>query len=106
MIKSCYYDSEEDLYPSLSGPCDSLNVTFATSIKPILRNNCLSCHSVANSSFGGGVKLESLADVRARSALIIPAINHTGRVPMPPSGKLSQCSIDLFSIWVRKGMPE
>lgn len=106
MMVTCYYDNEEDLYPNLSGQCDTLNVTFAASVKPLLRDNCFSCHSNVNSSFGGGVKLESLADARSRSALIVPAINHTGRVPMPPAGKLSQCSIDLFSIWVRKGMPE
>lgn len=106
MMVTCYYDSEEDLYPSPGGPCDTLNVSFAASVKPMLRDNCLSCHSNANSSFGGGVKLEALADVRSRSALILPAINHTGRIPMPPAGKLSTCNIDLFRIWVRKGMPE
>ncbi|MGE5421208.1 MAG: hypothetical protein ACM3UT_13545 [Chloroflexota bacterium] len=106
LMATCYYDSEEDLYPSLAGPCDTLNVAFGASIKPVLRNNCLSCHSNANSSFGGGVKLESLADVKANSSRIIPAINHTGHLPMPPAGKLSQCSIDLFTIWIRNGMPE
>lgn len=103
---SCYYDSEEDLYPVLTGPCDTLNVTFSGRIASILKDNCLSCHSNANSQFGGGVRLESIEDVRTRSGSILPAINHTGRVPMPPSGKLSECSIDMFSIWVKNGMPE
>jgi len=103
---SCYYDNEEDLYPRLTGPCDTLNVTFGSKIHPILSDNCLSCHSRANSQFGGGISLEALADVRARSGAILPAISHTGPIPMPPTGKLSQCSIDQFAIWIRNGMPE
>lgn len=102
----CYYDNEEDLYPTLTGPCDTLNVTFTSSIEPVLTSNCLSCHSDANSQFGGGIRLEALPDVKARSGAILAAISHTGPVPMPPSGKLSQCSIDKFRIWIRNGMPD
>ncbi len=103
---SCYYDNEEDLYPSLTGPCDTLNVTYGSKTSPAISDNCLSCHSNANSQFGGGKKLETLVDVKALSGAILPAINHTGPFPMPPTGKLSQCSIDLFTIWIRNGMPE
>ena len=103
---SCYYDNEEALYPRLTGPCDTLNVTFTSKIKPLLSNNCWSCHSNANAQFGGGRKLEILADVRSISGLILPAINQTGPFPMPLNGKLSQCSIDQFTIWIRNGMPE
>lgn len=106
MFSSCYYDNEEDLYPTLSGPCDTLNVNFSSKIAPLLNDNCLSCHSNANSEFGGGVKLQDLQDVKNMSGAVFAAITHTGPVPMPPGGKLSQCSIDLFGIWIRNGMPE
>jgi hypothetical protein len=102
---SCYYDNEEMLYPDLNGSCDTSNVTFSTTIAPILNNNCLSCHSDANAAFGGGVRLQSLADVQASSAKIMPAIDQTGPKPMPPSGKLKPCAVTQFRIWIRNGTP-
>ncbi|HEX2970476.1 MAG TPA: hypothetical protein VHO46_15370 [Bacteroidales bacterium] len=106
IVNSCYYDNEEELYPKPESQCDTLNVTFSVKISPILSGNCLSCHSNANSQFGGGISLESISDVRTRSATILAAINHTGPVPMPPNGKLSRCNINQFGIWIRNGMPE
>ena len=101
---SCYYDNEEALYPSLNNSCDTTNVTYSAAILPILQNNCYSCHSNANSAFGGNVQLEAYSDVVANIARIIPAIKQTGSKPMPPSGKLKDCSINQFDIWVRNGM--
>lgn len=101
----CYYDNEEALYPDLYGSCDTLNITFNSTIAPILSNNCLSCHSDANAAFGGGVRLQSVADVMANSSKIIPAIDQSGQKPMPPNGKLKPCSVTQFSIWIRNGMP-
>lgn len=106
IINSCYYDSEEDLYPWLNGPCDTTNITFKGTIVPLLKDNCYSCHSNANSQFGGGIRLETIEDVKTLSGAILPAINHSGPIPMPPSGKLSDCSISMFSIWINKGMPQ
>jgi hypothetical protein len=102
---SCYYDNEEALYPSLNSSCDTTNVTFSGTIVSILSNNCFSCHSNANSSFGGNIRLESFADVQANSARLIVAIKQTGAKPMPPSGKLKTCSISQFDIWIRNGTP-
>jgi hypothetical protein len=102
---SCYYDNEEALYPTLVNTCDTTNVTFSGTIAPMLSNNCYSCHSNANSSFGGGIRLQSFTDVTANSQKLIAAINRTGPFPMPPSGRLGSCSITQFEIWVRNGMP-
>jgi hypothetical protein len=104
-VVSCYYDNEEALYPSISNACDTTNVTFSGSIVPILSNNCYSCHSDANAAFGGGIHLQSIADVITNSARIVVSIKQTGSKPMPPNGKLNSCSISKFDIWVRKGMP-
>lgn len=102
----CYYDNEEALYPDLNGSCDTLNVTFSTTIATMLNNNCLSCHSDANAAFGGGVRLQSAADVKANAAKIGLAIDQTGPKPMPPSGKLRPCAVTQFKIWIRNGMPD
>ncbi|HEX2975066.1 MAG TPA: hypothetical protein VHO68_03940 [Bacteroidales bacterium] len=105
VVFSCYYDSEEALYPQLSSACDTLNISFSSTIMPILSNNCLSCHSDANASFGGGVHLQSPADVRANTPKIIPAIERSGPKPMPPNGRLKACSVSQFKIWALNGMP-
>lgn len=105
MGTSCYYDNEEALYPSLKGTCDTLNITYSGSVAVVLSNNCYSCHSDANAAFGGGVRLQAFADVMANASKVLAAIKHTGLKPMPPSGKLNDCSVLQFDIWVKNGMP-
>lgn len=103
---SCYYDSEESLYPVLNTSCDTTNVTFTGKIVPMLSNNCLSCHSNTTApGSGNGITLENYADVKARATAIAGSINQTGSYsPMPKNGgKLKACLITQFGIWVRNG---
>src|SRR5512133_391696 len=107
IIVSCYYDSEEALYPSLSSACDTLNVTFSGTVAPLLNNNCYSCHSNATaSSFGNNIKLENYADVKTNAVAVKGSINFTGTYShMPKNGaKLRACSLRQFDIWVSLGM--
>lgn len=103
---SCYYDNEESLYPLLDTSCDTVNVTFSGSIKPMLSNYCLSCHSNTSASFAGNnIKLEDYSDVLARTNAVAGSINHTGSYsPMPKNGgKLNDCLLTKFDIWVKNG---
>jgi len=104
---SCYYDSEEALYPALSTTCDTSNVTFSGTIVPILDNNCSSCHSNSTAaSYGNNIRLQNYADVLAKADRIVGSIKHLNSfIPMPQTGGLIKtCSINQFDIWVRKGM--
>jgi hypothetical protein len=108
-IVSCYYDSEEALYPTYSSACDTTNVTFSGTIVPVLSSNCLACHSNATAAAAGNnIRLENYADVTAKQPNITGSIKHTGTYsPMPKNGgKLKTCSITQWDIWVRKGMPD
>jgi hypothetical protein len=71
----------------------------------MLSNNCYSCHSNANASFGGGIRLQDVADVITYSSKIAVSIKRTGAFPMPPGTRLGSCSIVQFGIWVKNGMP-
>lgn len=105
---SCYYDNEEALYPGYNTACDTANVTYSTTIAPILSNNCLSCHSNASAgTLGNNLRLENYADVMANATAVAGSIKHSGSYsPMPKNGgKLKDCSIKQFDIWIRKGMP-
>jgi hypothetical protein len=106
-FSSCYYDNMETLYPVLNSTCDTTAVTFSTSIAPLLSSSCYSCHSNATAaSFGSNIKMESYADVKTNAVAIAGSIKHTGSYsPMPKNGgQLNTCSIQLFDIWVRRGM--
>jgi hypothetical protein len=105
-LGSCFYDSEEALYPSLNSVCDTTNVTFSGKIVPLLANSCLSCHSnAAAAGSGNGIRLENYADVQTRATSVAGSIKQTGTFsPMPKNGgKLKACLISQFDIWVRNG---
>lgn len=107
LLASCYYDNEEALYPSYNTLCDTTNVTFSGTVAPLLAVNCLSCHSNSSAAgFGGNIRLEAYTDVQARASAVAGSIKHaSGFSPMPKNGgKLKECSIRQFDIWVRKGM--
>lgn len=110
LVYACYYDKEELLYPQLPGSsgCDTLNVTYAKTIRPILQTNCYGCHSNANASaFGGGVALENYSDVAALISHVYGSINwEPGHPPMPNNGtKLNDCLIREVYIWMQAGTP-
>jgi uncharacterized membrane protein len=102
---SCYYDSDEALFPKLNQTCDTTNVTFSGSIKTVLQENCLSCHSNSSAATAGqGYKLEDESDVAAQSTIVMQAILHQNGYAMPKgSAMLDNCSIQKFTIWIREG---
>jgi hypothetical protein len=108
-IVSCYYDNEEALYPKLDTSCDTTNITFSGTVVPILQDDCYACHSNKNAGANGNnVFLEDYADVKANASKIQASIKHSpGPSPMPKNGgKIKDCSINQFDIWVRNGMPD
>lgn len=108
-LSSCYYDSEEYLYPQTSSPCDTTNVTYANSVVPIIQNYCLSCHSNSTASMGGNIKLEDYADVKLRADdhRLLGSVDHqNGYSPMPKgSKKLDECKVSIIRLWVNAGAP-
>ena len=92
--------------------CDSTNVSYSKTIKPILQNNCYSCHSTANgATLGGGIVLENHTNLiiwvdtakGSDGGILVNDIKHTGN-PMPKSAsKLSNCDIAKISYWVNEG---
>jgi hypothetical protein len=105
IVVSCYYDNEEALYPALNNSCDTTNVTFSSTITPILNSYCTTCHSGSPPS--GGIALTSYASVQtqASSGMLMNALQGNGVQIMPLSGSLSVCKIEQFKIWIRNGMP-
>ncbi len=108
---SCYYDSEEFLYPTLNSSCDTTNVTFSSSVKPVLQQYCYSCHSNSKAaSFGANIKLEDYADVKisADNGRLYGTIAHLPQYsPMPKGGgKIDDCDILIIKTWIDAGAPD
>ena len=85
--------------------CDTTNVTYSGSVKPILVNYCTGCHS--GSAPSGGISYETydLTKATALSGAIVGSIERTSSYsPMPQGGnKLNDCSIAIIKKWVALG---
>lgn len=106
-FQGCYYDIENELYPSDGTACDTTAVTYTATIQPILNQSCLSCHSAASAQ--GNVVLEgyNLLKVYVDDGSFLGAVSHgSGYSPMPKGGnKLSDCKILQIQTWIASGAP-
>jgi mono/diheme cytochrome c family protein len=106
-LQGCYYDIEEELYPSNGGNCDTAAVTYSGTIQTILNESCNSCHSAASAQ--GNVVLEgyNLLKVYVDDGSFLGAVSHgSGYSPMPKGGnKLSDCKISQIQTWIAAGAP-
>ncbi len=84
---------------------DSVTISFANHIKPILNTYCVGCHGGLGAS--GGVQLDNYNSVKAvaASGQLYGSVAQISNnyVPMPTGGKLSDCQIQAIKIWVDKG---
>lgn len=87
--------------------CDSNVYTFSSSVKNIISNKCLGCHS--GTSAGGGIDLSTYALIKAKvtDGKLWGSINQLpGYVAMPQNGsKLSVCEITQIKKWIDAGSP-
>jgi mono/diheme cytochrome c family protein len=87
---------------------------FESKIRPILFNNCFSCHGEKEQK--GGLRLDSMADLQKGNASgpaviagdpdkspLIRAIRYSGKVKMPPAGQLKPEEIAALAEWIKKG---
>lgn len=87
--------------------CDTLNVSFANTINPLIQNTCLGCHSGSNP--GKGLNFSTHAGVRqaAQSGQLIGALTHSPGYSAMPVGmdKLDDCAIAKIKSWINAGSP-
>lgn len=106
LLNACYYDSEEALYPQGS-TCDTTNITYSTTVFPIISSRCTSCHTGIGA--GGNVKLDSYDNIvtSVNNGGLLGTIRHeSGWSAMPKNGgSLDNCSIKKIEIWVAEGTP-
>lgn len=100
---SCTYHNEEEYFSNTS--CDIINVSYTTTIQPILEASCVSCHNASNAY--GSVDLSSHSKVAevAQSGKLVSVIKHQEGFSPMPSGqpKLDDCTIAKIEAWVNNG---
>lgn len=104
-LPGCYYDKENELYPS-TGNCDTAGVmTYSGSISPIMVANCNVCHPAASSNGVVTINYDGLS-VIAKNGKLWASVNHEGSFPMPMgTDKLSICDLTKIKKWVGAGSP-
>ncbi len=97
-FESCYYDSEEELYPN-SNQTDTSAVTWTLTVKPIIDQKCATagCHvsgaqSPDLSTYQGVFNNKDRVKIRA-----------TELDNMPAAGALSQVNQDAIAKWINNG---
>ncbi|HET6768384.1 MAG TPA: c-type cytochrome domain-containing protein [Chitinophagaceae bacterium] len=102
-LQSCTYDKQ--MLVPLAGCPDTVDVSFAAKVRPLLQANCFSCHG--NGASEGNISLDSYDQVKqvAISGRLLGSISHSqGFAPMPQgAGKLDDCTITAVSTWIREG---
>ncbi len=106
MAAGCYYDNEEELYPTGSSTCVTTSMSFANDINKVFNDNgCISCHSAAANL--GNVNLSTHSEVLkyVNDGSLIGSIKHTsGFSAMPQSSpKIGNCSIAKIEAWITQG---
>jgi hypothetical protein len=90
--------------PSLS-ECDTIDVSFANAVQPLIVSHCQGCHS--GSAPSGGIDLSEYNGVKnvADNGKLIGAISwEAGFEKMPQGGdKLSECDIAKVQSWIDDG---
>jgi len=86
--------------------CNTIGVSFSTTIFPIMKNYCTGCHS--GNSPSAGIDLNSYISVKnyASNGRLYGSISHSiGFKPMPSStSKLGSFEITQIQSWISEGM--
>lgn len=85
----------------VSTPCESkATISFAAQIKPMIDNNCVSCHG----SGGNSPTLTDHGNVATHATHILNTLTGNGAQLMPLGGPaLNDSLISQFSCWISQG---
>jgi mono/diheme cytochrome c family protein len=87
-----------------STECNSVNVSFSSTVLSITQSNCAGCHNAATPS--GNITLSNYTNIStvATSGQLLGAIKRqSGYQPMPPSYSLTPCQIEQIESWINGG---
>jgi hypothetical protein len=88
---------------------------FESRVRPLLKANCLACHSERNATNGlaldsreailkGGNRGPAAKPGAPSESILLSALEHSGDLKMPPMGKLKPEEIAAVREWIEKGL--
>jgi cytochrome c5 len=83
---------------------DTTQISSLTHLKPVLDTYCVGCHSASSTS--GNVRVDTYANLKliADNGKLYGSIAQlSGYAAMPTSGKLTDCQIKAFKLWIDQG---
>ncbi len=110
LLGGCYYDNEEELYPSptTSGGDTTVVVKYSSDIEPLINQHCYGCHSAASYQAVGKVNLEGYANAKsaAQKPKFVQCVRWEQGCNMPPSGRLPADQLQKIERWISQNFPE
>jgi hypothetical protein len=108
LLSTCFYDSEEYLFPKINNQCDTNGTVHFTTVDTVLQSNCLGCHDKSSKVNLDGYKYVYPYAKDFSKNPLIPILQgvirrHSGFKPMPPDVVLDTCSIRKIEIWIEQG---
>jgi hypothetical protein len=93
---------DSNTYSDISGTTVIANPTYVATVKPIINENCISCHSAAG---GQAPYLESIDQVKTaiENNGLISQIEAPSGFGMPLNGRMPQAKIDMIKSWAANG---
>ena len=87
--------------------CDTLNVTYSGTIRPVIQARCQGCHSGATPQGGLDLSSWSVLNSVAQDGRLEGAIRHLpGFTAMPRNAPaLPDCRVRQFMLWIESGSP-
>lgn len=99
MISAFIVSCESNTYNEIAEV--NTNPTYTKNIEPVVKANCLSCHS-GNSQFPNLETYEEVKLATQSGELICRISNSCGSI-MPPSGALPTQTIETIKLWQTQG---
>jgi uncharacterized membrane protein len=105
MLIACFvgFSCESSTYEEISG--EVANPTYTAKVKPIIVNNCLSCHSTAGAQFPTMETYPQVREAAENGNMICRIDDQSCGAVMPQSGRMPQNRINTIKKWVANGFP-
>jgi uncharacterized membrane protein len=97
------FSCDSSTYYQISG--EVANPTYTSNVKPVIENNCLSCHSAAGAQYPIMETYVQLRDATEIGAVICRIDDQSCGAVMPQSGRMPQTSINTIKKWAANGYP-
>ena len=94
---------ETSTYDEISG--EVANPTYTANIKPIIDNNCLTCHSATAGQYPTMETYVQARDAAEIGNMICRIDDQSCGSVMPQSGRMPQTNINTIKKWAANGYP-